>query len=224
MNSVFVFCARARVCVCLSVCVQYDPVVDLVKLGRGEHITPLQGGQCVTTGAPSPQVSAAACDVLAAAQAHMLPGGKSIARKSLLLKVRYVPSILHCSGFHVLVLRTQHEQHSCMRIAFTPSQHLRCVCLCCVCVCVCVQVPVVTADFTLDLPAAVTDSAGHQCLIILPSDKPSTRHEALALESLLAQILRDPATAVQRCVRMRLHTHTQHTRTHTQVQRCAGAL
>lgn len=39
---------------------------------------------------------------------------------------------------------------------------------------------------------------GHACLIILPSDKPSTRGEALALEALLVELLRDPGRAAHR--------------------------
>jgi hypothetical protein len=45
----------------------------------------------------------------------------------------------------------------------------------------------------------VEDRNGHTCLIVLPSDKPSTRGEALAVEQLLAELLREPSRAAERC-------------------------
>ncbi|KAJ9505696.1 hypothetical protein QJQ45_024225 [Haematococcus lacustris] len=53
----------------------------------------------------------------------------------------------------------------------------------------------------LDLPAMVADRFGHACLVVLPSDKPSTRAEALALEDLLVEVLREPVKAVHRQAR-----------------------
>ncbi len=47
-------------------------------------------------------------------------------------------------------------------------------------------------------PGAFACRQGHACLIILPSDKPSTRSEALALEALLAELLKDPGQAAHR--------------------------
>lgn len=40
------------------------------------------------------------------------------------------------------------------------------------------------------VPAAVHDSAGHACLLVLPSDKPSNRKEALAVEALLCELFK----------------------------------
>lgn len=60
------------------------------------------------------------------------------------------------------------------------------------------QMPVITEAFTVEVPAVVEDRAGHSCLVVLPSDKPSTRGEALAVEALLGELLRDPANAAQR--------------------------
>jgi hypothetical protein len=40
--------------------------------------------------------------------------------------------------------------------------------------------------------------AGRACLVVLPSDKPASRKEALAVEALLAQLLTEPATAAGR--------------------------
>jgi hypothetical protein len=39
------------------------------------------------------------------------------------------------------------------------------------------------------VPAAIQDRSGHACLLVLPSDQPSNRKEALAVEELLAQLL-----------------------------------
>jgi hypothetical protein len=39
------------------------------------------------------------------------------------------------------------------------------------------------------VPAVIQDSAGHACLLVLPSDKPSNRKEAVAVEELLAALL-----------------------------------
>ncbi|KAL6751890.1 hypothetical protein V8C86DRAFT_643232 [Haematococcus lacustris] len=58
----------------------------------------------------------------------------------------------------------------------------------------------------LDLPAMVTDRFGHACLVVLPSDKPSTRAEALALEDLLVEVLREPVKAVHRAAAWRVST------------------
>lgn len=54
----------------------------------------------------------------------------------------------------------------------------------------------------VDIPAVVEDRCGHTCLIILPSDKPSSRGEALAVEMLLAEALKDPQQAIYRQVKM----------------------
>lgn len=35
----------------------------------------------------------------------------------------------------------------------------------------------------------IQDRAGHSCLLVLPSDKPSNRKEAMAVEELLAGLL-----------------------------------
>jgi hypothetical protein len=39
------------------------------------------------------------------------------------------------------------------------------------------------------VPAVIQDPAGHACLLVLPSDKPSNRREAVAVEELLAALL-----------------------------------
>lgn len=39
------------------------------------------------------------------------------------------------------------------------------------------------------VPAVIQDPAGHACLLVLPSDKPSNRKEAVAVEDLLAALL-----------------------------------
>eukprot|EP00798_Chlamydomonas_sp_ICE-L_P021463 gene21463-28435_t len=60
------------------------------------------------------------------------------------------------------------------------------------------KVPTITEDFSLDVPALAEDKHGHSCLIVLPSDKPSTRGEAVAVEQLLVQLLRDPPNAAHK--------------------------
>ncbi len=39
------------------------------------------------------------------------------------------------------------------------------------------------------VPAALQDDAGHACLLVLPSDQPSNRREAAAVETLLVEML-----------------------------------
>jgi hypothetical protein len=46
------------------------------------------------------------------------------------------------------------------------------------------------------VPAVIQDRAGHACLLVLPSDKPSNRREATAVEELLAVLLQVCVAAV----------------------------
>ena len=48
------------------------------------------------------------------------------------------------------------------------------------------------------VPALTEDREGNPCIVVLPSDKPSARSEAMAIENLLADILKQPSKAVQR--------------------------
>jgi hypothetical protein len=65
------------------------------------------------------------------------------------------------------------------------------------------------------LPATTHDRSGRPCLLVLPSDSPSPRSEAQALEAALAALLSAPGTAALRAL---------HWRAETLRQRCAGAL
>lgn len=44
----------------------------------------------------------------------------------------------------------------------------------------------------------VEDRDGNACLLVLPSDKPSSRAEALGVEKVLADLLRNPARAMHK--------------------------
>ncbi|WIA13678.1 hypothetical protein OEZ85_007238 [Tetradesmus obliquus] len=65
------------------------------------------------------------------------------------------------------------------------------------------RLPLGTEHFLSAVPAAIQDRSGHACLLVLPSDQPSNRKEALAVEELLAQLLQDPATAVAKACQWR---------------------
>lgn len=62
------------------------------------------------------------------------------------------------------------------------------------------QVPIVDEALAVDIPVMVDDRAGHACLVILPSDKPPVRGEALAVEGLLRELLREPMKAAHKWV------------------------
>jgi hypothetical protein len=47
------------------------------------------------------------------------------------------------------------------------------------------------------------DPSGRACLLVLPSDRPSTRAEAAAVEALLCEVLRDPQAAARRACEWR---------------------
>ena len=53
------------------------------------------------------------------------------------------------------------------------------------------------------LPARVADAAGRPCLLVLPSDGPSSRKEAEDAAAALQQLLADPAAAAQRAAAWR---------------------
>ncbi len=45
------------------------------------------------------------------------------------------------------------------------------------------------------IPAVLEDTSGHACLVVLPSNGPSNRHEAAAVDALLGHMLHDPTNA-----------------------------
>jgi hypothetical protein len=49
----------------------------------------------------------------------------------------------------------------------------------------------------------VEDPSGHPCLVVLPSDRPCPRQEALVVEELLGYMLDEPAAAVALACRWR---------------------
>jgi hypothetical protein len=49
-----------------------------------------------------------------------------------------------------------------------------------------------------EIPGLVGDQQGRPCLVVLPSDRPASRREALEVEALLAQLLQEPAGAAAR--------------------------
>jgi hypothetical protein len=53
------------------------------------------------------------------------------------------------------------------------------------------------------LPVRIRDASGKPCLLVLPSDAPSSRAEAAAAEAALHQMLADPAAAVKRAAAWR---------------------
>ena len=55
-----------------------------------------------------------------------------------------------------------------------------------------------TLGHAVDIPAMVEDRDGNACLLVLPSDKPSSRAEALGVEKVLADLLRNPARAMHK--------------------------
>ncbi|KAG2434787.1 hypothetical protein HXX76_007672 [Chlamydomonas incerta] len=55
----------------------------------------------------------------------------------------------------------------------------------------------------LELPAMVVQSGGGACLLVLPSDKPPARSEAVAAEGLLLDMLRDPGAAAAKAAAWR---------------------
>lgn len=61
-----------------------------------------------------------------------------------------------------------------------------------------VRLPLGSEGFADDIPAQITDPHGNACLIVLPSDRPSSRQEAVAVEQLLAELLAHPSRAARR--------------------------
>lgn len=59
------------------------------------------------------------------------------------------------------------------------------------------------------VPAAIQDRSSHACLLVLPSDQPSNRKEALAVEELLAQLLQVGVCSVQPSSRLDALDHMQ---------------
>lgn len=62
------------------------------------------------------------------------------------------------------------------------------------------RIPSLPADL---MPVRVVDSAGRPCLLVLPSDGPSSRQEAAAASAALQQLLADPAAAAHRAAAWR---------------------
>lgn len=63
---------------------------------------------------------------------------------------------------------------------------------------------------TAAIPAVLEDQTGDLCLVILPSDRPSSRREASAVAELLADMIHDPASAAQKACQWRANTLATH--------------
>ncbi|GAX74225.1 hypothetical protein CEUSTIGMA_g1674.t1 [Chlamydomonas eustigma] len=69
-----------------------------------------------------------------------------------------------------------------------------------------VRIPAVFEGLAAEVPGQTLDQAGNACMIVLPSDKPSTRAEALAVENLLIDLWKVPDQSSHQAAIWRGHT------------------